>query len=132
MNGGLSNELFVHPSTDPLTKFDNSFISYNKTTWFGRIKSIRKYTDNPHSIEWHYIMKSSGHICPPNGSVGVGEIRKCCWTWPNLERDTVRNGTSLRHLNYFSDDWVIGVSFLDENFSFDSFIVGWICTSWLC
>ncbi len=27
VNGGLSKELFVHPSVDPSTKFDGSFIS---------------------------------------------------------------------------------------------------------
>ncbi len=30
MNGGLSNELSVHPSSDPSTKLDGSFISYNE------------------------------------------------------------------------------------------------------
>jgi hypothetical protein len=28
--GGSSKVLFVHPSTDPFTKFDGSFISYDK------------------------------------------------------------------------------------------------------
>jgi hypothetical protein len=30
VNGGLSKALLVHPSTDPSTKLDGSFISYDR------------------------------------------------------------------------------------------------------
>jgi hypothetical protein len=46
VKGGLSNELFVHPSMDPSTKFDSSFISWNKISRFQELKNIIKSTNN--------------------------------------------------------------------------------------
>ncbi len=51
-----------------------------------RRNSIKKNTYNPHSIEWNYLMKSCGRVCPPLYTIRIGKIRKCCWTWPNLQK----------------------------------------------
>lgn len=86
VKGGLSNELFVHPSMAPSTKFDSSFISLEKRSSFQELWSIRKSTNNQYTIEWNDVMKSTSHRCPPERGIGIREIREYCWTWPHLEK----------------------------------------------
>jgi hypothetical protein len=49
VNGGLSKVLFVHPSVDPSTKLDGSFISYMKKCNRKAIKQLSKLILTIHS-----------------------------------------------------------------------------------
>jgi hypothetical protein len=84
VNGGLSNVLLVHPSIEPSTKLDGSFISYVEKYQEKTSGQVLSNSYNPHSIKWNYLMISCSYIRPPFYCIRVCKIRKCGYSWPNL------------------------------------------------